>query len=582
MSDEVEEIKRRIDIVDLISSYLTLKKAGVNYRALCPFHNEKTPSLMVSPEKQIWHCFGCGQGSDIFGFVMKMENLEFPEALRMLADRAGIQLKRRDSSTVFKKSQDNKSRLYLVNSFAAKAFHKILVSHPAGRTALNYLKKRKLTDQTIKEFMLGYAPSSRAMNLLLKKRGFSDQEIKNAGSPDKFFKRIIFPITDVMANVIGFTGRVLDSNIQPKYLNTPETVIFHKGRILYNLARARGKIKLEKATVLVEGQMDVIASWQAGIKNVVATSGTALTPDHLQILYRYSPNLIFAFDADTAGLLAAKNGYEMAIAAGFNVKMVDLGGPPAGGFKDPGEMIEKKPTLWQKVVVETKPVIDWYFDLAFKAQKTSLTSQEKKEIAQEILPLIKKIPDTIEQAHYVGLLAKKLAVTENIIFDALQKIAVKGQKAREKPLAQKRKLSAGELLLGLLLKYPEKIDAAKKQIQLEDFQDEELATIYKEMIKQYDIIRLESGKKDFLEVLKLGLNRQLAVKVDELILIVDALGDDETILSEDLASSIQKLKLDKIERRKNYYAQEIKKAESARDMDRLKQLIKEFQDVLTQ
>ena len=223
--DEVEEIKRRIDIVDLISSYLTLQKAGSNYKALCPFHQEKTPSMMISPEKQIFKCFGCSEGGDIFSFVMKMENLEFPEALKMLADRAGVKLERRKFTAEDK--PDRKSRLFQINNLIARAFHQILMTHPAGQPAREYLQKRGLANQTIKEFMIGYAPSSRAMHQWLKKKNFTDEEIQNAGSPDRFFRRIIFPIRDVMGNVLGFTGRVLDSKQEPKYLNTPETNIFH-------------------------------------------------------------------------------------------------------------------------------------------------------------------------------------------------------------------------------------------------------------------------------------------------------------------------------------------------------------------
>lgn len=576
---EVEEIKRRIDIVDLISSYLTLKKAGANYRALCPFHKEKTPSLMVSPEKQIWHCFGCGEGGDVFSFVMKMENLEFREALEMLAERSGVKLKKYQPKPQEVAQVNRKTRLFAVNLLAAQVFHKILIAHPAGKSALQYLKKRKLTDQTIKEFMIGYAPSSKVLHPFLVKKGFIDSEIQAAGSPDRFFRRIIFPITDVVGNVLGFTGRVLGPNQEPKYLNTPETIIFHKGRILYNLTRARGEIKLQKATVVVEGQMDVIASHQAGVKNVVASSGTALTPDHLQILYRYTPNIIFAFDADSAGLASAKKAYEMAIAEGFNVKMVEL-----AGFKDPGEMIEKDPKLWPKAVAEAKPVIDWYFDLAFDQLTTKeLSSQEKKEIAKEILPIIKKIPDNIEQAHYVGLLAKRLAVPDRVVFDALEK--------QKNPTPQKpvgaghiKQLSSAELLLGILLLRPDKLKDATV-IGSDDFLSSELAAIYSQLLKLYNQSKssLESSKtrKEFIAKFKKTIDRQGEMKVDELILVVENLEKTDEELEEDLALTIKNIKNSQKETLKDFYAQEIKKAESAKDLERLKKLIKEFQDAIS-
>ena len=227
--DEVEEIKRRIDIVDFMSGYLTLKKAGANYRALCPFHSEKTPSLMISPEKQIFKCFGCNEGGDVLSFVMKMENLEFREALEMLAARAGVKLERYKKSPQYQKEKDQKTRLYQINSWSARLFHEILLKHPTGKAALEYLKKRKLTAETIKTFMIGYAPSGRSptggtpntiLKAFLKKKGYTDTEIQQAGGLDRFFRRIIFPIRDVMGNVLGFTGRSTSDNQEPKYLNT--------------------------------------------------------------------------------------------------------------------------------------------------------------------------------------------------------------------------------------------------------------------------------------------------------------------------------------------------------------------------
>lgn len=564
--DDVEEIKKRIDIVDLISSYLTLRKAGVNYKAICPFHNEKTPSLMISPEKQIWHCFGgCSEGGDIFTFVMKMENLEFPEALKILADRAGVRLERRNITELEKGSQNKKSRLYELNNLVARAFQKILISHPSGEAPLEYLKKRKLDPAIIKEFMLGYASSSRAINGFLKKRGFSDLELQGAGNPDKFYKRVIFPIKDAMGNVIAFTGRVLDPDQEPKYLNTPETIIFHKSRVLYNLEKARGEIKTQKATVVVEGQMDVIASWQAGVKNVVATSGTALTVDHLQILYRYSPNIIFAFDSDSAGLQSAKKAYEMAIVEGFNVKMVDL-----GEHKDPGEMVACDPKMWETAVQKAIPVIDWYFGLAFGKQKAELTSQEKKEIAKEILPLLKKIPDTIEQAHYVSLLAKRLSLSDQIIFDALKKNEEKkfSSKITPKEQPKRQNLTAAEFVLAILLKWPDKLKTVANELSELDFKDENLLAIYKALLKQYNISKLRKS-----------LNREQVLKLDDLLLIIAEENTD--MLKEDLSSVLKILKENRQEELKNYYAREIKKAETDRDGERLKKLMKEFQDAIS-
>lgn len=561
--DEVEEVKRRIDIVDLISSYLTLKKAGANYRALCPFHNEKTPSMMISPEKQIFKCFGCNEGGDVFSFVMKMENLEFREALEMLAQRAGVKLKPRRNVPPGE-APDKKSRLFKINALSAQVFHKILTSHPSGKSALEYLRKRKLSNQTIKDFLIGYAPSQKVLASFLKKRGFTDLEIKNAGGPDRFYKRIIFPIRDVMGNVLGFTGRVLDPKQEPKYLNTPETIIFHKGRILFNLEKARGEIKLQKATVVVEGQMDVISSYQTNIKNVVATSGTALTPEHLQILFRYTPNIIFAFDSDMAGMTTAKKAYEMAIQEGFNVKMVEL-----GDFKDPGEMIVENSKIWQEAVQNAKPVINWYFDLAFSKVEGELTSVQKKEIAKEILPIIKKIPDTIEQAHFVSLLAKKLSISEQVVFDALGKQNEKKKSSKQETLH--KKITSQEVFTGLLIRNPVKIKGYIKEIESFDVTN----NIYKALISWYN----KGAKGNLLDFLKDKLKKSDFEEIEELLLKIEDEFPQDSI-DQALKDSFSNLSRAHKEELKESYALKISQAEKKGDVEELKKLIKDFQEAI--
>lgn len=585
--DEVEEIKRRIDIIEFISSYLTVKKAGANYRSLCPFHTEKTASMMISPEKQIFKCFGCGEGGDVLSFVMKMENLGFREALEMLAARAGVRLEKFKKSPEYQKEKDEKTRLYEINHWSARLFHEILMKHPTGKNALEYLKKRGLNIETIKTFMIGYAPpfakatggKPSLLTRFLNNKGYTDTEIQSAGGPDRFFKRIIFPIADVMGNVLGFTGRVIEPKQEPKYLNTPETIIFHKGRILYNLDKARGEIKLAKTTVVVEGQMDVISSWQAGVKNVVATSGTALTDEHLRILYRYTPNITFSFDADTAGLTTAKKAYEMALVEGMNVKMVEL-----ADFKDPGEMVASDPKLWVKAVEKASSVIDWYFQIAFRGQgigdSGEIEPQKKKEIAKELLPIIKKIPDTIEQAHYVGLLAKRLGISEQVIFEALNKANSQQQTAyssKEKPLAESRQplanLSPEEILIGILISNPEQIKIVLPKISEENFSDPLLKNIYTCVLNWYTTKEgtlqefLKKGlKTDFpkAEMLVLGTQEKYPEITDRLVLDI-----------------LKRVTEDRSENIKQHYADAIRLAEASGDREKLKALIKEFQDVIS-
>lgn len=516
----------------------------------------------------------CGEGGDIFTFVMKMENLEFREALELLAEKAGVKLQRHKPLDAARGRPDQKNRIFKLNALAARTFHKILLEHPSGALARTYLKNRGITLLTLKDFMVGWAPSSRAMEGFFLKHGFTKDEMEKAGSPERFYKRIIFPIRDVMANTIAFTGRVLDPKQEPKYLNTPETIIFHKSRVLYNLDRARNEIKKANSAIVVEGQMDILASWQAGVKNVVATSGTALTNEHLMTLMRYSPNIIFAFDADTAGLMTAKKAYEMAIIAGFNVKMVNLASS-AGEFKDPGEMIAHSPALWQKTVQEAHSVIDWYFNLAFGREKEETTPHEKKEIAKEILPIIKKIPDSIEQGHYIGLLARKLAIAEEAIFDALKKVPL-SKRNPEKVQPRQKKLSVEELLLGVIFKNPEKINLIKNRLKTSDFLLPELSAIYKEVLRLYNQDK-SITKEKLLSELRKTASRPTRLKIEEIILIAEQ--EEE---AENLEEVIRSIKNHKREDLKKYYAAEIKKAENAKDRQRLKNLIKEFQNAISE
>lgn len=517
----------------------------------------------------------CGEGGDIFTFVMKMENLEFREALEMLAERAGVKLEKYRQNPKFQEEKDQKTRLFQINGWAARFFQKILLDHPAGKTALNYLLNRGLTLETIKDFTLGYAPSSQALKEFLRRKGFTEQEVHAAGGPDRFYKRIIFPIRDVMGNTIGFTGRVLDAEVQPKYLNTPETIIFHKGRILYNLDKARGEIKLAKTTVVVEGQMDVISSYQAGVKNVVATSGTALTDEHLKILYRYTPNIVFSFDSDNAGLATAKKAYEMAIIEGLNAKMVNL-----GEFKDPGEMAASDEKLWQKAVIEAQPVIDWYFRLAFKGKESEISPQEKKEIAKELIPIIKKIPDQIERAHYVGILAKRLNINEQTVFDVLDKAAgspPSTTNSATKSIIDNAKnpvnLSNEETFVGLLIISPESIEEIQAKIKPEDLLEEWPAKLYTEILNWYN-----KNKSVELKDFKKELSAQDAQKLDLILLDIEENYPDPSPAIIDICAWLIEQKREKV---KQHYASAIAEAEEKGDRVKLKELVKEFQNAIT-
>lgn len=452
--DEIEEIKQRIDIADLVGHYVTLKKAGANFKGLCPFHHERSPSFMVNAERQMFKCFGCQKGGDIFTFIQEIEHIEFGDALRMLADRANVTLTPRKQPKPGQ-APSEKSRYYQINEAASLFFHHLLTGHSVGKAALEYLRDRKITDATIKEWRIGYAPRKKVLTELLLKKGFTKEEIERAGKPDMFYERIIFPIFDVMGNVVGFTGRILGQG-EPKYLNTPESPIFHKSRILFGLEKAKKAIKETNRVILSEGQMDVIGAHQAGTENVVATSGTALTQDHLRILSRYEADIVFAFDADSAGQTATKKAIEMAAADQLPIKIIPIPAP----HKDIGDIVEKQPDLWRELSAKPVPAIQWQIDTVLskyrhKNIERKLSIDEKKRVAKEVVPVLVRISDPIEQAHYIQVLARRLDVKEDIIQQAMNQLKPKDSRFGNKnapieTVRERRQLSTEETLLGLL------------------------------------------------------------------------------------------------------------------------------------
>jgi DNA primase len=431
----VEEIKQRVDIVDFIGQYVALKKAGRSYKGLCPFHTEKTPSFVVTPERQSWYCFGaCATGGDIFTFVMKKENVDFRDALQLLAERAGVTLSAAPSA----EEDARRTRLREANEAAAIFFNHALLNSEAGRSALTYLESRGLDKETIEAFQLGYSPESwDALKGHLTGRGFSEEELLAAGllvesdrgGYDRFRNRLMFPIRDERGRVAGFGARALDDSL-PKYLNTPQTPIFDKGGMLYALDRARESIRATGSAVIVEGYMDVIAAHQHGIGNVVASMGTALTERQIGVLKRYTRSLTLALDADAAGSEATLRGVQVATDAAdkstvpvpnwrgiirqqdvlaADIRVLSL---PAG--TDPDEVIRKDREAWGPLVEEAKPVVDHLFQ-AVAARTDMSEPRERSRAAQELLPLVGAIGDQVVQAHYIQRLARLVQVDEDTL-----------------------------------------------------------------------------------------------------------------------------------------------------------------------
>lgn len=418
--DQVQEIKNRLNIVDVAREYIPqMKQLGTNWKALCPFHTEKTPSFMISEDKQIWHCFGCGEGGDVFEFVKRIENVDFSESLRMLAQKAGVVLQKQDPKLL-----DLKSRLLDMHQEATKFYMAHLWQTTAGKQVLLYLENRGLNEETIKKWRLGYAPQGfDKLSGHLKKAGFAEHEIKQSGLVvvkergdyfDRFHERLMFPLTDTHGQIVGFTGRLLvDKKDQGKYVNSPQTILYNKSYILYGLANGKDEIKSQGKVVLVEGQMDVLQAQQAGFTNVVASSGTALTSEQLDILKRFAREIIFAFDADGAGEKAILRSTDLALKSGWKCLVLLL--PPG---EDPDSFIKKEPTGWQHAVSNAQEVMEYFFDHYVATYKLD-TLDGKKQIAKALLVLIAKLPDPIDRDFYIQKLSGVVNIAETALRESL-------------------------------------------------------------------------------------------------------------------------------------------------------------------
>lgn len=584
--NEVEEIKERINIEEIVSSYLELKKAGANYKAPCPFHTEKSPSFMVSTEKQIFKCFGCGAGGDVFEFLMKIENLTFPEALQILADKAGVQLQKiKKSPTEYKKELDEKTVLFKINKISAQVFHKILISdNKICQNARKYLEKRKVTAQIIDKFMIGFAPENRILQNFLYKRGYTQNQFEKAGNPQKFYDRIIFPIFDVLGNPIAFTGRALSDEMQPKYLNTPETQIFHKGKILYALNFAKEAIREEKFSIVLEGQMDIVLSHLAEVYNVVATSGTAITIDHIKILSRYSSNIAFCFDQDLAGFNATQKAILLAYEVEISPYIIRL----PKGYKDVGELVEKDPKKWQEISKIKIPAFEWLIESILTKFKNNLTANDKKEVLKELIPYLLKISDPLEQAHYKKIIAQKVSIADRILSEVMDKFIAKLKISNNNISIQKitlKKALYEEKILGFLFIQPEFCKLLYENSKLTDFKfkDVEIEKIYKLLFNCYNNDKKKINTQscqEIIETVRKNISKDLEKQVDILALEISKESGqlkDEELVNEFL-DYLLKIKQNKNTDVKEKYAKLISDAEGKKDIKEVKKLLEEFQN----
>ena len=481
--DEVARIREKTDLIALISEFIPLKKTGRNFKANCPFHNEKTPSFVVSPERQIWHCFGCGKGGDAFTFLMEYENLEFVEALRILAKKTGIEL---SESDFVKKGASKKEKIFKINEQAAEFYHYILTKHKSGKRALSYLtEKRKIGPRLIETFKIGYAPAdgNSLSKYFLAKKKHKNQELLEAGISalrngrvsDFFRNRIMFPISDHRDNIVAFSGRVLNDAIaESKYVNTRDTLVYHKGGMFFGLNMAKDEIKAKDQVIIVEGEFDVISSFSEGIKNTVAIKGTALTPDQVALLSRFTSKVTLCLDKDEAGFEAVKRSLAFLEKKGLTTTIVEL-----GEYKDPDEAIRKDAIFFKKQLKSDIGVYDYLISV-FLEKFDKETAMGKKKIADNLLPFFSLIDNEIVKEHYLKKLSAELDTSLDNLKIELDKTAKKEttastfiSKAKDK---RSRKEVIEEYLLALLIQLDDRKEAIKKTSEiLSDYSFEILA-----------------------------------------------------------------------------------------------------------
>lgn len=580
--DTISEIKQKIDIVDLIGSYVSIKKAGRNYKGLCPFHSENTPSFMVSPELQIFKCFGCGEAGDIFKFVEKIEGVEFSSALEQLAQKAGVKLEKRD----YDPESSKRKKLYHINNLGAKYYHYVLTKHPQGKKGLEYLtQKRKLKPETIEFFQLGYAPDTwDSLLKFLKKQNIHENEMLDAGVIterssgggyiDKFRGRIIFPFKGIDGKIIGFNGRTVFDR-EPKYLNTAETSVFHKGSFLFNLANAKVDIKKEGA-VIVEGQMDVITAHQAGIKNVIASSGTALADSQLKILQRYTNDLTFCLDSDSAGVNAVYRAVEIAERLGFNIRVAVI----PSNYKDLDEVVNDSPSKAKKVIKDAVDVYDFYISSTLKANSKE-SALGKKLILETLVPIFSKIRNPVIVDHYSKVLAAELNLSEdtvNTMFRAGSAESYSQSLPEEDELAPLLSRDNPEgYFLALLFKTD--IDTMRKyayKMDVEDFTNPIVVNIFQLLVSY-----LKEDKKSFniKQIIKRA-EEGYGDNISELYLWdFDGIIDIESpqILEREIESVFKRIKRDSAKRSLKALSEQIKVAELEKDSNLVLKLTKKVE-----
>lgn len=585
-SDElIEEIRSSNDIVDVISKYVTLKRSGRNFFGLCPFHKEKSPSFAVSPDKQIFHCFGCGAGGNVIHFISKIEGLDFKDTLELLANRVNIELPTLDNLEDDKTAR-LKSKVYEINKIAAEFYHENLYK-PTSKIAQEYIKKRKLDNRTLKAFLIGYAGNFNELYLLLKQKGYTEEEMlasslvkrtENGGYMDSFRKRLMFPIQDVRERVIAFGGRVLDDS-KPKYINSPENIVYSKGRNLFGLNVA--KKHDTKKIVIVEGYMDAISLYQRGITNVVASLGTAMTEAQGRLLRRYSEQVILGYDADGAGQAAILRGMEILQNLGCDIRVLQI-----EGAKDPDEYVLKYgPERFQKCVDNAISLVEFKVKVLLKELNIENTN-DKIKFLNEIAKILAKVTNQMEREIYVDKIAKEYKISKEAIYAEVNKLMYKdnqGSKKLEKRVVtmvpkEEKENSVSEAVLKrenlviylLINEYSKCYEKIKNLITLNYIQDDTNKQILKKMYEEF-----EKGNSNTSQLLDWFQDEKIISHITE-IMAGDFEITDVNKAIDDLISIYEKEKL--ISRRNEI----LKKLESVSEAgsEEVKELEKELNDII--
>jgi DNA primase len=589
--DPKDEIKEKLDIVTVVGEYLELKPAGMNgFRALCPFHHEKSPSFHVSSDRQIFHCFGCGEGGDIFTFVQKMEGMDFSEALMHLGKKAGVEIKR------FSTTEGNvKQRMMLIHELATSFYKKVLASSTGSQVARDYLANRGITSELIERFGIGFAPDDwSVLSDALLKRGFSETELVQAGLSlkkksgsgviDRFRARVMIPLRDQHGNTVGFTGRILPgADVQQgKYMNSPETPVYHKGRLVYGLDLAKRAIKDQKCVIVMEGNLDVVASNKIGVQNIVASSGTALTQEQLELLKRYTDTVVFCFDRDAAGLTAAKKGVTIARSLGFDCRAISL----PSDVKDPDDLVQKNPEQWKTLSQTSVPFMQYLFDRTLSDRDIS-NVDHKRLISQELLPAIAEIFDVVEREHWLAKLASLLNIELGILRTAIspkqeQKKTTPNTNSVH-PIKLGKKEQVALVLIGGMLNDEENKEHVRTELRQIPIEHVDIGNLYKFVEDAYTSdIEMAKTSTFFASTRNLLINDPLK---EHLLSLLDqsSLMAEQTF--ENLSPSARLTQLNILleilrttdrQEKRSVLAQKLRQAEDAGDAEAVKKLLSEL------